>query len=383
MGGTRGRTIVVLAKAFPPTLGGVETYSEQIVRAYLRAGYDVMVLTQTDGTRGWARRHTIEGEYQLFNTGPGSQLAVFRKLLAETKKVRARTDTIRGVHSTTWRVALVAQLVFPHRTRVVTVHGREVLNFPLGAGAAMRWVLGRATVVLCVSTATRTIGIRAARPRDASRWLVSFNGLTEFRSADAPSVDGRQGTVRLLSLCRLVPRKNIARAVEAVALLPKHLRENLDFRIAGRGPEWDHIRQEISRLGLSEQVTMLGFVPDDSVGDLYDWADIFVHPHSHVGVGSDFEGFGIAIADAMAHGCMVVSGRDGGPADFVLDGETGLLVDGNDVSSVARALERALSDESLRRRVADAGRRFASEHFSWDVHVRQAVAQFERAEASA
>jgi phosphatidylinositol alpha-1,6-mannosyltransferase len=372
---SRGR-VVVLAKAFPPTLGGVETYSEQVVRAYLRADYAVSVLTQTAGAAGWARRDSEDGVFDLFSTGSGGQAAVSRRLWSAARLLKRRSSDLIGVHSTTWRPGVVGQSVFPGLPRVITVHGREVLNYPRGTGAVMRFVLNKATRVLAVSTATRSIGVEAARPTRLAQWVVSYNGLTHAERAASFERIEHDGPLRILSLCRLVPRKNVRRAVAAVATLPPQLRDNIDFRIAGRGPESDSIAAEIARLNLGRVVALTGFVAEDDVSRLYDWADIFVHPQSHVGQGVDFEGFGIAIADAMAHGCAVIAGRDGGPADFVKDGVTGLLVDGNETAAISDALGRLLGDAELRGRLASAGRDFAFNSFSWDRHIEPALAVF-------
>jgi phosphatidyl-myo-inositol dimannoside synthase len=382
---TQMRTVVLLAKAFPPVLGGVETYSEQVARAYLRAGLAVIVLTQTSGSSGWKARSTPDGELLVFNSGAGGQLQVFRRLLVAALSLRGDESKIVGVHSTTWRVGVVAEAVFRRLPRVVTVHGREVLNFPWGARSVMRWVLTRATVVLCVSNATRAAALESVRPSKPYRWHVAFNGLTtEIAGVLSPDhqPEIREGCTRLLSLNRLVARKNIETAVQAVSLLDPSIRSSIDYRIGGRGPEVERIQAAIQDLGLDANVSVLGFVADEIVPALYDWSEIFLHPHSHVGEGTDFEGFGIAIADAMAHGCAVISGQDGGPADFIVDGETGLLVDGNDPVAIAEALARLVSDQRLRDKMAQAAQEFARDNFSWDKHI-DAAKRVMRSEARA
>lgn len=363
--------LMVLAKAFPPSLGGVETYSEQIVRAYMRSGLDVVVLSQTEGVAGWTTRRVPEGTFELWNAGPGNQAHVFRRMVQQAVRVRRKFE-VRAVHSTTWRVGVVGQLVFPKVPRVVSVHGREVLNYPRGTRPIMQKVLRSADQVLCVSGATRSIVLRAAQPVDTSAVVVEFNGLTDMVNDCTPAIRDDDGCVRLLSLCRLVPRKNIPRAVSALATLDRDLLAKVEFKIAGRGPQFDAIKAEVERHSLADIVKVIGYVDESEIPELYSEADIFVHPHSHVGEGDDFEGFGIAIADAMAHGCAVISGKDGGPAEFVADEVTGLIVDGESVTEIAAALRILISDAALRRRLARSGQRYATENFSWDRHIASA-----------
>lgn len=364
--------VLVLAKGFPPTPGGVETYSDEVAKAYLRAGFRVFVLTQREGRRGWATHSTDDGTLRAWNAGSGNQIVTARRLWRQVLAMRSEHEIV-GVHSTTWRVALLAQAAFRDVPRVVTVHGREVLNYPLGTGVLMRATLRDASTVITVSGETLRMASAAAGAAVDSRWVVSHNGLTDVRRASNARRDARPGKVRVLSLCRLVPRKNVAHLVEAVALLSSEEREQLEVRVAGRGPEASRIEELIDRHALSDSVRLLGYVPDDDVPDLYAWADVFVHPHSHVGEGLDFEGFGIAIADAMAYGCAVVSGRAGGPLDFVRDGETGLLVDGDDPASIADAIRLLLRDPDHRRVVAVRGRAHALRSFSWDRHIIPAI----------
>jgi phosphatidylinositol alpha-1,6-mannosyltransferase len=88
--------------------------------------------------------------------------------------------------------------------------------------------------------------------------------------------------------------------------------------------------------------------------------------------GLEQEGFGIVFLEAAACGVPAVAGRSGGSAEAVLDGATGIVVDGSkDVVAVAAALDRILSDRDLRGRLGSAARRRAVEEFDYDVLARR------------
>jgi glycosyltransferase involved in cell wall biosynthesis len=70
---------------------------------------------------------------------------------------------------------------------------------------------------------------------------------------------------------------------------------------------------------------------------------------------SQYEGFGLPAAEAMACGAAVVSTRSGGVEDFLRDHETGLLAPVGDATALANAVENLLADDELRRRLAAAG----------------------------
>lgn len=110
--------------------------------------------------------------------------------------------------------------------------------------------------------------------------------------------------------------------------------------------------------GVAGRVHMLGQRAD--VPRILDTLDLFAHP-------SRAEPFSLAILEAMAHGLPVVAWREGGPAELVVDGETGILVEPMDVDGLTRALERLLADQPLRAALGKAGRKRARATFSPEV----------------
>ncbi len=117
--------------------------------------------------------------------------------------------------------------------------------------------------------------------------------------------------------------------------------------IAGDGPERTMVQTFISHGEGGERCRWLGFRHD--VRGVLSAADIFAMP-------SRWEGFGLAIGEAMAAGLPVVGTEVPGVRDLVVDGETGLLVDREDVTALAEAVERLAGDPELRARLGAAGR---------------------------
>ncbi|HZP50804.1 glycosyltransferase family 4 protein, partial [Actinocrinis sp.] len=70
---------------------------------------------------------------------------------------------------------------------------------------------------------------------------------------------------------------------------------------------------------------------------------------------------------ASATGLPVVAGDSGGAPDAVLDGETGFVVPGRSVESVAARVVQLLQDEPLRRRMGEHGRRWVEDSWRWDL----------------
>jgi phosphatidylinositol alpha-1,6-mannosyltransferase len=84
-------------------------------------------------------------------------------------------------------------------------------------------------------------------------------------------------------------------------------------------------------------------------------------------LGLDVEGLGIVYLEAQACGTPVIAGTSGGAPEAVLDGETGLVVDGRDVHAVSTAVTQLLSDPQRRAAMGAAGRAFVTQRYAWEV----------------
>jgi len=159
--------------------------------------------------------------------------------------------------------------------------------------------------------------------------------------------EGVSDDTRLLLLpASLDRRKGIDVLLEALALLAKEHGLRPALWIAGTGPEEGAIENGITRLGLSEQVRLLGQRRD--VPDLLAACDLFVLP-------SRREGLGVAALEAMAAGKPVIASRVGGLGEAVVHEGTGLLVEPEDIAGLAEAIARLLDDDALRGRLGAAG----------------------------
>lgn len=365
--------VLMVCKAYPPVTGGVETFSEQVARAYLRRGLRVTVVTQTTGGAGWHIRTYSEGSTPVFNTGPGGQLAtafrMFKAVLTLT-----RVESFDFLHATTWRPAIPLVLLSLPEPLVVSVHGREILIVPGFLRPFMRLVFRKAAAVVCVSSATQTRALeRLGQMVNPTNWLVAHNGLSfvddDSDFAGRSRFVHRSDNVHFLTLARLVERKNVQGCIRAFQALKNAGFSNFEYRIAGTGPLAAELQSQVHSAGLDEHVRFLGYVPDSGVPSLYEWADVFLHPQIDLHDSSDFEGFGLSIADSMSYGCLAIAGIGSGPSDFIQDGATGLLVDGTDQQQLTDAIREVLDDLDKFGSIADSGQLYVRSELSWDKHI--------------
>jgi glycosyltransferase involved in cell wall biosynthesis len=162
---------------------------------------------------------------------------------------------------------------------------------------------------------------------------------------DIPLGPGDPGAHKLIAAGRLEPQKGFDLLLEAFASVAAK-QQDWTLDIFGRGTRRESLEQSVVDLGLAGRVRINA--PTDRLGERMRDASVFV-------LSSRYEGFPIVLLEAMAAGLAVVSfDCPTGPSEIVADGTTGLLVPAEDVAALAAALDRVITDESLRRRLAAA-----------------------------
>jgi phosphatidylinositol alpha-1,6-mannosyltransferase len=185
---------------------------------------------------------------------------------------------------------------------------------------------------------------------------------------------GRSGGLVVLTVGRLDPRKNHAAVVRAVAALKDRF-PDLFYVAAGEGRALPALKALAQQLNVADRVLFPGSVDGPTKLALYGACDVFAMPA--IRDGTDVEGFGMVFLEAGACFKPSLAGKEGGQADAVLDGETGLIVDGTNQDAVTQALERLLSDKSLREKLGTRGRAYA-ETFDWPRVVQRTVEVVEK-----
>jgi glycosyltransferase involved in cell wall biosynthesis len=176
----------------------------------------------------------------------------------------------------------------------------------------------------------------------------------------APQARGSNGgVVELLCVATVVPRKGhdvLVRALATMAGGPWHLTcvGGLD-----RDDAWAaSIRAQVAAARLDRQITFAGELGREPLDACYAAADVFVLP-------TWYEGYGMAVAEAIARGLPVVSTATGAIADLV-GPNAGLLVPAGDAEALTQALSTLVTDGALRTRLAAGARRARASLPSWD-----------------
>jgi len=242
-----------------------------------------------------------------------------------------------------------AALRASHRL-VALVHHPLALESGLSAADAASLCASERSALVC----TRHI---IATSATIARLLVADYGVASGRlSVVEPGTDrvsapprNRDGVVKLLAVGSVIPRKGYDVLVAALARL-RHLPWRLVIAgDCGRSPQTSRrLRAEIARLGLTDRISLLGAVASEQMSPLYASADLFVLP-------SRFEGYGMAYAEAIAHGVPVI-GTTAGAIPQTVSADAGVLVAPDDVEALMATLQRLIASPDQRERLAAGAR---------------------------
>jgi phosphatidylinositol alpha-1,6-mannosyltransferase len=272
------------------------------------------------------------------------------------------------------------------RPVLIYAHGEEFTTWGRGRKfRAMCFTLRHADWVLSNSDFTRDllVDLIGVAPE---RIAISYPTVDEHRfqpAAPSQALRARIGLADpqklILSVGRLKRRKGFDNVIRA---LPQLLNQGVDahYALIGIGEDWDYLRALAAELGVADRVHLLGHVSYEDLPHWYNTCDVFTMPNRDIN--GDTEGFGLVFLEAAAAGKPAVAGQAGGTGSAVIDGETGLRVDGDNVEDIATALVRVLRDGAWAEAMGQNARRRVLENFIHERRVGQlrelALAQIRR-----
>lgn len=218
---------------------------------------------------------------------------------------------------------------------------------------------------LLIANSPHTVGILRSMGRSDRDIVLARPGLS-VPVAEKPAFREKPG--ELLSVCGIEPRKGV---LEMLRALHGSGMEEVRLTIAGatdQDPSYTGmVRELIGELGLSSRVRLSGRMDHDELLLAYRRADAFI-------LLSRWEGYGMAIAEAMASGLPVISTTAGAIPGLVEEGITGFLVEPGDWMGASVRIRTLFSDGGLRARMAGEALDRASRFPTWEETTGSIVA---------
>lgn len=353
---------LLVTNDFLPDVGGIQQYVAQIA-------------ARLEGVAVVAPANPAADDAALgypVHRGPA------RFLLPTTATLRVVRDAI-AAHRATVVVFMAPWPLPPLGPRLglpwaVCTHGAELVlpaRLPVSR-QLFASVLRRADHLFAVSEYTAAVLRGLVGPSGPQVDLLR-NGVDPDRfspDVDASDVRRRYGlgdAPTVVTVGRLVPRKGQDQLIAALPLVRRQVR-GARLLIVGDGRDRARLVRLAARGG-DGAVVFAGGVGWAELPAFYRAGHVFAHPNRSRWGGLEQEGFGVVFLEAQGCGVPVVAGRSGGSPEALLDGTTGLLVDGGDPGDVAAALVRLLSDPPRAARMGAVGRRWVERHWSWDTIV--------------
>jgi glycosyltransferase involved in cell wall biosynthesis len=186
---------------------------------------------------------------------------------------------------------------------------------------------------------------------------VITHGLDSFKPSDRRQELRKQygfldDDIVVITVNYLHPRKRIDWFLDSITIA-RRSNEHIKGIIVGDGPEKQRLKERAD-----EHVRFTGFVPDELLHHYYQCADIYLNT-------ARLETFGLSVIEAAGNGLPIVSVNEGGPCETVIHKQTGLLVK-DDPNELADGILELASDDAVRKKFGEAGKKFVYEKYSWE-----------------
>ncbi|MEY3972934.1 MAG: hypothetical protein RJA71_246 [Actinomycetota bacterium] len=363
--------ILCITNDFGPRAGGIETFVIGLIERLPK--HSVIVYTSSqEGSAPFDARWREEFGVEVIRDRSRILLPTFRvgRNVQKLARERAITRVFFGAAAPLGLLSHGLRKVGVKKIVALT-HGHEVwwaklwpftrLMRRIGTGVDHLTYLGnftRSAISKALSEKAKDSMVKIApgidtnhfAPQSESAQLKAELGLTEKKV--------------LVSVGRLVHRKGQDTLVEALPLILKEI-PDAHLMFVGEGPRKKFMQQRAEKLGVSSHITFIGRIHYQDLPKYICVGDIFAMPSRSRLAGLEVEGLGIVYLEASACGLPVLGGLSGGAPDAVIDGQTGLVVDGTSPQAVARAAVHLLHNDELALELGMRGRQWIIDEWQW------------------
>ena len=259
---------------------------------------------------------------------------------------------------------------------VALTHGHEVWwakVFPFNL--AMRRIASTVDTLTYLGNFTQSAIARAISRKSAQQMVRIAPGIDveHFSPVNSDKLRkelGLEGKKVIVSVGRLVHRKGQDHLIESLPEIVKRV-PNAHLLMVGKGPYLDHLAKLVAANNLENHVSFIGRIQYAELPQFICVGDVFAMPSRSRLAGLEVEGLGIVYLEASSCGLPVVAGSSGGAPDAVIQGVTGVVVDGTDNVEIAEAIISLLNDPDKAKRMGAAGRQWIIESWRWEIWSTQ------------
>jgi glycosyltransferase involved in cell wall biosynthesis len=318
--------ILITVGIFPPDIGGPASFVPKIAELYSNSGHDVTVVCLTD------RKQTdnlnfkvvrilrnqnllirwIKTVSQIIRQGYNADLFFVNGLPMESyiANIFTRKKLIRKiVGDWAWERGMNKKIInesfdeFQNNKHNLHL---EIAKFSRG------WTATKANLIITPSNHLKNV-VKGWGVKENSIKVI-YNG-TKLKNKPDPIVDQPNDYLKLITVGRLAPWKNIDIIIEALSDYKK-ANQNFIFYIVGSGPEEIKLKKLVNDLDLENFVTFTGQLQKEDLNYYLQKSDIYIQA-------SSYEGLPHVILEAMSHNLSIISTPIGGTNEVIQDGKNG------------------------------------------------------------
>ena len=371
------KKILVITNDFGPRTGGIETFVIGLLERI--KGQEVIVFTSAQGdTSEYDQKWLKEFGIQVIRDRS--------KILLPSMRVTKRAKEIVRLHNIeviVFGAAAPLALMAPALRKsgvkkvIALTHGHEVWwakIFPFNL--AMKRIGSGVDHLTYLGEFTRNAIAQSLTKKSADAMVKIAPGIDTAHFIPQPDSMHKRITLGLenkkiiISVGRLVHRKGQDKLIEA---MPQILQKvpNAHLLLVGEGPYRSHLEKLANKLSMNHNITFAGRILYNNLPSYLSAADLFAMPSRSRFFGLEVEGLGIVYLEASACGIPVVAGNSGGAPDAVIEGVTGLCVDGTDINQIANAVLDICGDAKRASNMGAAGRNWIVDQWRWEIWSKE------------
>ena len=371
------KKILLVTNDFGPRAGGIETFVIGLLERI--KGHEVTVFTSQPGDT------SVYDQQWLDKFGVRVVRDKSKILLPSWRVTRAakKIVAVKNIDVVVFGAAAPLALMSPSLRKsgvkkiIALTHGHEVWwakIFPfklaikrIGKNVDHLTYLGeftRQAISEALSRKSATEMVKIAPGIDTAHFIPQPDAMQKRKEL------GLQDKKIIISVGRLVHRKGQDSLIQAMPAVLKKI-PNAHLLLVGEGPYKKHLEKLVMRLSLKQNVTFAGRIMYDRLPSYLSAADLFAMPSRSRFFGLEVEGLGIVYLEASACGIPVVAGNSGGAPDAVLEGVTGLCVDGTNIEQITRAIVEICRDAERASHMGAAGRNWIVDQWRWDIWSKE------------
>ncbi|MDI1354706.1 MAG: glycosyltransferase [bacterium] len=348
-----------------------DTYSEHTEKWALglaQRGVEIGLFSFNKASYDWYSHENITVFYEPENKINAESMVTklaYLKYVGILKKIikHFKPDVLHAHYATSY--GLVGALCNFHPF-VISSWGTDVMKFPnknFVAKSLLKYNFKKADA-LCATSQTIKDCIQDIIQKEVS--IIPFGiDLNQFCPTPVQSLFEDEDFV-IGSIKPLETIYNIDVLIRSFANLHKKYRF-LKLLIVGEGSEEAKLKLLVEEQQLSKSVVFTGRIPFADVNRYYNMLDVLVNI-------SEYESFGVSVAEAMACGKPVVVTNVGGLNEIVKDNSVGLKVEVRNMEQTSEAIELLISDEKTYHEISANARKHISEHYNWKNNLDQMMA---------